>query len=738
MNNDATINQPSGNVTSALNVNAGTCNVSGNLVFTGTVASATRIGKVAVTSGTFSLTGTITWMANTVVESEVITVTTGTINFGSSITMGSASGTIAVTSTGTINFNGTSTPSLTFGGATSPVLTTTSGCSVRFEKGVTTVTTALALASGSNIYVGSPSSATNFTVDPGATVTNHGSTIVYGDLTSSSASTFVNGANATLELRGGVSANVTLTATATGNTVIYKAGGNQTVKATTYYNLTLDSTGTKTLGSGISVNNNLTVQGAAAISNSAAVTITGNFIYSSSASSTLGNNLTAYGVTLSSGTLNDGGNTITINNAYGWTNNGGTFTSTGTVAFSGTSPGFIAGSVSTTFKNLTMNNVGGVTLNVSPAAATFVSGALTLTNGIITTSASNVLKLTATATAGKGSVNSYINGPMIKTGNTDFTFPVGKAGRWMRVGTSGLTTPTTEITVEYFASPYADTSSKSGELKEVSQIEYWDVNRTVSSDPVKLKFYWEDASASSIHNCEYLTIAHYTGGMWQEEPATLSSGYCTEQSSGSISISGYVTSFSPFSFGATGGSALPIKLVSFDAAPKANVVETNWITSLEISNDYFTVERSKDGSNFTEVARITGAGNSTVSNTYRAVDENPLKGISYYRLRQTDFDGQYTYSNLVAVTMDEKAGFKLFPNPAQNEFYVNVSNPSGDIQMNVYDLAGRLVYGNTFPVNEGASNQTVSVTTADNLPSGVYFVNVSAKGTEFNEKLMVQ
>ncbi len=742
VNNDATLNQPAGNsITNSLNVNAGTCNISGNLVFSGTGPTTSKIARVAVTSGVLNITGNVTWMSNTVSETEVITVSTGTITFGTSITMGSASGTVAVTGTGTINFNGTSVPSLTFGGATAPVLTTSSGCTVNFEKGFTTVTTSLAFASGSNINVGSVSSATHFTIDPGTTVTNNGTTIVYGNLTSTSASTFVNGANATLELRGAVSANVTLTATATGNTVSYKGGSDQTVKPTTYYNLILDNAGTKSCASGVAVNNNLTVQGAAVISNSVALTVTGTFTYASSAASTLGNNLTAYGLILSSGTLNDGGNTITINNSTGWTKNGGTFTSTGTVAFTGSTASIIGGTQPTTFNTLNINNPAGVTLGLSPAAATIVSGSLMLTNGLLNTSSTSILKLSDNATSGSGSLTSYVNGPMVKVGDDDFIFPIGKSGLWSRVKISGLISTATEVSAEFFRTGYEDVTTLSSELTQVSNSSYWMIDRTVTTDPVKLRFYWENAAWSDVMDCQYLTIAHYKGGQWEKEPATVVSGSSCSQATGgtgSIETDGYVSSFSPFGFGGSGGTALPIKLVSFDAFAKDNVVETSWTTEIEINNDYFTVERSVDGINFTEMSRIGGAGNSTSLLRYVWVDENPLPGISYYRLKQTDFDGQFSYSGIVAVTVTGKQiQLSLYPNPTQGDVFVRISSPSEKAEVTIYDITGRVLYSKYAGSGNGINQQAILVSPAGSLPPGTYVVSVVSSGVEKTERLVV-
>jgi len=98
------------------------------------------------------------------------------------------------------------------------------------------------------------------------------------------------------------------------------------------------------------------------------------------------------------------------------------------------------------------------------------------------------------------------------------------------------------------------------------------------------------------------------------------------------------------------GIALPIELISFEAKMNTNKqVDIFWATASELNNDFFTIERSSDGVNWEIVTTATGAGNSIYRIDYAAYDSRPLSGISYYRLKQTDFDGAFEYSNIVSV-----------------------------------------------------------------------------------------
>lgn len=101
-------------------------------------------------------------------------------------------------------------------------------------------------------------------------------------------------------------------------------------------------------------------------------------------------------------------------------------------------------------------------------------------------------------------------------------------------------------------------------------------------------------------------------------------------------------------------SILPIELYSFNGHNNENVNELYWVTETEINNDYFTVERSMDGINFVSVADVAGAGNSNSLLDYQLTDYNPYTGINYYRLKQTDFNGSFSYSDLIAIEVNKK------------------------------------------------------------------------------------
>ncbi|MBK6500462.1 MAG: hypothetical protein IPG00_20870 [Saprospiraceae bacterium] len=112
----------------------------------------------------------------------------------------------------------------------------------------------------------------------------------------------------------------------------------------------------------------------------------------------------------------------------------------------------------------------------------------------------------------------------------------------------------------------------------------------------------------------------------------------------------------------------------------------NWLTSSETNNDYFTIERSTDGQNFDPLEEIKGAGNSSEEISYEWIDQKLLPGNNYYRLKQTDYDGKFTYSNIVRTIIDVSEETRIFPNPTSS--HVNVLS-SSENSLQIMDVFGK-------------------------------------------------
>lgn len=162
---------------------------------------------------------------------------------------------------------------------------------------------------------------------------------------------------------------------------------------------------------------------------------------------------------------------------------------------------------------------------------------------------------------------------------------------------------------------------------------------------------------------------------------------------------------------------LPIELVSFNAELNNGVVDLSWVTATEINNDFFSVEHSINGTDWRIIEQIDGAGNSTYEISYSTKHYNPNLGINYYRLRQTDFNGTYTHSNIRTVNFNEDATL-IHPNPADD--LVNISKPG----IENYNLSLINALGQDIPVSVYFHTDLAQINLSG-LSEGLYFLVLS-------------
>ena len=166
---------------------------------------------------------------------------------------------------------------------------------------------------------------------------------------------------------------------------------------------------------------------------------------------------------------------------------------------------------------------------------------------------------------------------------------------------------------------------------------------------------------------------------------------------------------------------LPIELTEFKARYDQSVF-LSWRTATETANDFFAVERSADSRTFTETGRVKGAGATAEPRNYTFTDESPLPGLSYYRLRQVDFDGQFAYSPVVAIQTGQAAGIRVFPSPATDVLNIQLETaPEEGAVLEVFDRTGRLVQTSLFPAETTGSELNTA-----GLPTGLYQLRIIA------------
>ncbi len=188
-------------------------------------------------------------------------------------------------------------------------------------------------------------------------------------------------------------------------------------------------------------------------------------------------------------------------------------------------------------------------------------------------------------------------------------------------------------------------------------------------------------------------------------------------------------------------SPLPIELLSFWAEPIGGKVELKWTTATESLNDYFTVVKTKDFLNFETVAILDGSGNSSSLINYETFDNSPYAGLSYYRLKQTDYNGDFSYSPYVAVEFGSIApfSFELYPNPNSGNTFNMAFNSEKDqeILVVVYDLTGRESYSKIIVTSTEGEN-VYAIDPSQKLSKGVYLVTATSNNEIISKRLIVE
>lgn len=179
---------------------------------------------------------------------------------------------------------------------------------------------------------------------------------------------------------------------------------------------------------------------------------------------------------------------------------------------------------------------------------------------------------------------------------------------------------------------------------------------------------------------------------------------------------------------ASGGGCvvLPIELSKFTATCENNKNVLEWITSTEINNDFFTVEQSSDGIAYSEAAIVQGAGNSNVNNYYKTELKSSEEN-TYFRLKQTDYDGQFSYSEPIYLQCNENNHVTdIYPNPATNEIFVKY-NLKDNVTGYIVNVLGEQVKS----FNNSSDSDIMKISIVD-LPIGMYnVVMISKKTGEF-------
>jgi hypothetical protein len=324
------------------------------------------------------------------------------------------------------------------------------------------------------------------------------------------------------------------------------------------------------------------------------------------------------------------------------------------------------------------------------------AGQLTLTKGLIITPATtspNYLKLNTGSTTSLGSLSSYVEGPLLYEvsvpANTSRTvnLPVGAAGAWCPAELTVIQSSTSLCT--YKAELKNASASALGytlppTITDVSNTRYWRIDAGVpgnnfTSGVVKLYFDVDD----QVSDLTALRVVkgYPTTSSWLDISGGSKNGTGSPFLTGSIVSSVYpppsANSFAAlFSLANLIAHPLPIELSSFIAERKNDGVLLKWKTASELSNAYFSIERSTTGDTFTELYQVEGAGTVKTVSEYEWLDKHPVAGRSYYRLKQVDLDGNFSFSKIVAI-YNKSVGedtLSIYPVPVTDLIHFNTTS----------------------------------------------------------------
>lgn len=461
---------------------------------------------------------------------------------------------------------------------------------------------------------------------------------------------------------------------------------------------------------------------------------------------------------------------LTLNNSLSYLSikrhvyNDGTITwlgGGGKIQFRSANAQIINGSGITTIYNLSINNsnAGGVSLFKDVT----VSNQLIFNNGMLSTGTNKLIITNTTVPTITGYTNTrFINGTLrqyIGSNTSTYVFPVGdgmattnyKRADLVNNNLAGITYIDGSVNTVTETAPNDDgTFAGAGQTQNGAALGYimenaqWDLtpDAAPTANDYGVRLYTANTGLSAGDDDQFFAVKRPSSSVTYADwvsldvsttvPAAGAAGRIYNSGLGYAERLGY-TSFSKHAI-ATLLNPLPIELLTFTAKYDGiSAVNLYWSTATETNNDYFTVERSTDAVAFRQIQTVDGAGNSSVIRNYSGIDREPVTGINYYRLKQTDFDGKTTYSKIIPITISAAIEQRVYPNPATDHVNVALANPAGALYFEVYDLQGVIV------IKEHSQVPKDGIVTVDlgELAAGTYILK-TISGTQTKQTLIIK
>jgi len=428
---------------------------------------------------------------------------------------------------------------------------------------------------------------------------------------------------------------------------------------------------------------------------------------------------------VSGGVINQADGEITnAGNIYldnDWTQLGAAtnYTGAGWMWFEGSTNQNISSVSALTVPQLRVDNGNRLILNSNIA----VSSQVDLTNNGSIELGSNNLVVAAGATITNYDASNYIitNSTGIlqqEVAAGSVFFPVGRTSYNPATLSNSGTTDNFRIRVTNQVLDNGTTGSP--EIEDVVGRTWLIEEETVGGSLASLTVQWDASEELSNFTRSQCAITHWTGTAWDYAPtytaATANGSYWTQTRNG-------LTSFSPFVVNDISES-LPIELLSFEAErSSASKVDLDWITESETNNQGFDIERMLEGeASFTKIGWVDGNGTVVTTSYYNLEDDNAFSGVSYYRLKQHDFDGTIAYSEIRAVAgISQSAAIQIFPNPAGDYINIRIQAKIKEAFVQIFDSKGSLVLQRSKSLG---ADRLIQLNEIRDFADGVYMIRI--------------
>jgi hypothetical protein len=190
---------------------------------------------------------------------------------------------------------------------------------------------------------------------------------------------------------------------------------------------------------------------------------------------------------------------------------------------------------------------------------------------------------------------------------------------------------------------------------------------------------------------------------------------------------------------------LPVELTAFEGSQNGTNVLLSWVTQSETNNDYFTLQRSTDGLTFENIGKVSGNGTTSQAHSYTFTDIAPVEGQNYYRLVQTDLNGQSKFWQIILVEFTYTSSdcvFSVYPNPSRGDFVVSLSEcmsaDNGEkFLVEVLDASGQTIM-TVIPERNAKGGFLLPLNSNHALTPGTYIIRCITSTSVYQQILYVK